>query len=101
MTEVGLQLVPYLGMVAADNGDLALSMIEGILEARQELTAQFLLAYEFNERRNVVELLAVGPEAVFSSAEHHIDRAQHLGDVLWWQPCHALGEKGSIEGNDL
>ena len=45
--------------------------------------------------------LLSAPEAVFSSAEHHIDRAQHLGDVLWWQPCHALGEKGSIEGNDL
>ena len=36
-----------------------------------------------------------------SSAEHHIDPAHHLGEVLGWQLGHALGEKGAIDGDDL
>jgi hypothetical protein len=34
-----LKYYTYLGMVAADNPDLPLSMIEGILEAREEFKA--------------------------------------------------------------
>ena len=36
-----------------------------------------------------------------SSAENHIDTAHHLDKVPWWQLGHALGEKGSIDGDDL
>jgi hypothetical protein len=35
-----------------------------------------------------------------SSAEHHIDPAHHLGEVPWCQLGHALGEEGSIDGDD-
>ena len=34
-----LKFYTYLGMVAADNPDLPLSMIDGILEAREEFKA--------------------------------------------------------------
>jgi len=46
-----------------------------------------------------VRLLTGSP--VSSPAEDHIDTAHHLGKVLWWQLGHALGEKGSIDGDDL
>jgi hypothetical protein len=36
-----------LGMIAADNPDLPLSMIEGILEAREEFKAGFGQPYEW------------------------------------------------------
>lgn len=37
----------YLGMVAADNPDLPLSMIEGILEAREEFKAGLSTPYQW------------------------------------------------------
>ena len=42
-----LKYYTYLGMVAADNPDLPLSMIEGILEAREELKAGLGRPYEW------------------------------------------------------
>src|SRR3989338_4285680 len=42
-----LKYYTYLGMVAADNPDLPLSMIEGILEAREEFKAGLGKPYEW------------------------------------------------------
>lgn len=42
-----LKYYTYLGMVAADNPDLPLSMIEGILEAREEFKAGLGRPYEW------------------------------------------------------
>jgi hypothetical protein len=42
-----LKYYTYLGMVAADNSDLPLSMIEGILEAREEFKAGLGKPYEW------------------------------------------------------
>jgi len=42
-----LKYYTYLGMVAADNPDLPLSMIEGILEAREEFKAGVGQPYEW------------------------------------------------------
>ena len=42
-----LKYYTYLGMVAADNPDLPLSMIEGILEAREEFKAGLGHPYEW------------------------------------------------------
>jgi hypothetical protein len=42
-----LKYYTYLGMVAADNPDLPLSMIEGILEAREEFKARLGKPYEW------------------------------------------------------
>ena len=42
-----LKYYTYLGMVAADNSDLPLSMIEGILEAREEFKAGLGRPYEW------------------------------------------------------
>ncbi len=42
-----LKYYTYLGMVAADNPDLPLSMIEGILEAREEFRAGLGRPYEW------------------------------------------------------
>ena len=42
-----LKYYTYLGMVAADNPDLPLSMIEGILEAREEFKAGVGKPYEW------------------------------------------------------
>ncbi len=42
-----LKYYTYLGMVAADNPDLPLSMIDGILEAREEFKAGLGKPYEW------------------------------------------------------
>ena len=42
-----LKYYTFLGMVAADNPDLPLSMIEGILEAREEFKAGLGKHYEW------------------------------------------------------
>ena len=42
-----LKYYTYLGMVAADNPDLPLSMIEGILEGREEIKAGLGRPYEW------------------------------------------------------
>jgi hypothetical protein len=42
-----LKYYTYLGLVAADNPDLPLSMIEGIVEAREELKAGLGKPYEW------------------------------------------------------
>ncbi len=42
-----LKYYTYLGMVAADNPDLPLSMIEGILEAREEFRAGLGKPYQW------------------------------------------------------
>lgn len=42
-----LKYYTYLGMVAADNPDLPLSMIEGILEAREEFRAGLGKPYDW------------------------------------------------------
>ena len=42
-----LKYYTYLGMVAADNPDLPLSMIEGILEAREEFKAGLGKPYQW------------------------------------------------------
>ena len=42
-----LKYYTYLGMVAADNPDIPLSMIEGILEAREEFKAGLGKPYEW------------------------------------------------------
>ena len=42
-----LKYYTYLGMVAADNPDLPLSMIEGILEAREEFKAGLGTPYQW------------------------------------------------------
>ena len=46
-----LKYYTYLGMVAADNPDLPLSMIEGILEAREELKAGLGKPYDWGVLR--------------------------------------------------
>lgn len=46
-----LKYYTYLGMVAADNPDLPLSMIEGILEAREEFKAGLGKPYEWGVTR--------------------------------------------------
>ena len=42
-----LKYYTYLGMVAADNPDLPLSMVDGILEAREEFKAGLGKPYEW------------------------------------------------------
>jgi hypothetical protein len=42
-----LKYYTYIGMVAADNPDLPLAMIEGILEAREELKAGLGKPYQW------------------------------------------------------
>jgi hypothetical protein len=46
-----LKYYTFLGMVAADNPDIPLSIIEGILEAREEFRAGLGTPYEWGVTR--------------------------------------------------
>jgi hypothetical protein len=63
-----LKYYTYVGMVTADNpliGEMKTGALKGVRVLKFKLgPLQLLLAYEFNERRNVVELLDVGASAI-------------------------------------